>query len=92
MVDPGAVLDPYGCETTNVDGAIVVHVDAAGRAHVLLYEDLLQPDGSFAPRLAARLAMSRDVMREIADRMQSETMVSAFRSEKDIAERKRRLT
>ena len=92
MVDPGAVLDPFSTPTTLVDGAVTVHVDCLGRAYLNLYQDQLQPDGSFAPILAARLAMSRDVMRDIADRMQSETMVSAYRSEKDFAELKRRMT
>ncbi len=92
MVDPADVCDPFNIPTTLVDSAVTVHVDANGRAYVMLVEEQIQTDGSFTPILVARLSMSKDAMREIADRMQTATMVASYRSAKEIAEYHRKLT
>ena len=85
------VIEPYVTSPIYLDGLAAVRVVEDGVAYVNLYADQLQVDGDMARVLVARLVMSREVMREIADRMLTESMVAFHRNADAVAERRRRM-
>ena len=85
------VIEPVCIGNAWCDGLAAVRVDAAGVARVNLYADQLEPGGEMSRVLVARLTMSREVMREVADRMLTESMVAFHRSADAAEERRRRM-
>ena len=85
------VVEPVCIPNAYCDGLAAVHIDQAGVARVNLYADELQVDGEIGRVLVARLTMSRETMREVADRLLTETMVASHRGERQDEERRRRM-
>ena len=85
------VVEPVCVPNAWCDGLAAVRIDAAGVARVNLYADQMEPDGTMARVLVARLTMPREVMREVANRMLTESMVASHRGVKADAERRRRM-
>ena len=85
------VIEPVAISSVHVDGVAAVHVDQVGVARVNLYAEQLGVDGEIERTLVARLTMSAAMMREVADRLLTASMVASHRGERALAEMRARM-
>lgn len=85
------VHEPVVVANAHCEGLAVVRVDAADVARVILYAHQLEADGTIIRVVTARLTMTRETMREIADQMLTESMVAAHHRRQAAEERRRKM-
>ena len=86
------VIETCVVTSAYVDGLNTVRIDHLGVARVNLYAEQLDATGEVERVLTVRLTMSQDVMREIADRLMTESMVASHTGARAIEERRRKIT
>ena len=79
-VAPVEINEPSCIASTYVDGLSALRVDKAGVDRLNLFAKQIDADGEMSHILVERLVMSREVLREIADRMLTASMLDEHRA------------